>query len=395
MAKDSTFSYRRSPCLIAAWINGSFVLVNYATQKQIAAAPLTCEVLDRLGDWRTVGELGDLLPRYDSRSLAIAVRHLARTTLLQRSDRAEHPVEAGVAAWKHWNPAAGFFHFSTKDVKFEVDRARLLKYYLWLAEQSPMVSAIKQYPSAVCFPMPAVSSDGDFSRVLLSRRTWREFADKPIEFCDLATTLWLTFGVQGWLNFHGLGKLAVKTSPSGGARHPVEAYIVARKVNGLNPGVYHYASHRHELERLRDLPSMRSLRALTPAQDWCSKSACMILMTAVFGRDQWKYRFPRAYRAVLLDAGHICQTFCLTATWLGLAPYCTMALADSKIERLLGIDGVSEGVIYLAGVGVRPERLSGRSELPLRIGAPATSDRDPPPSRRTKDAKLGSERKGS
>ena len=42
------------------------------------------------------------------------------------------------------------------------------------------------------------------------------------------------------------------------------------------------------------------------------------------------------------------------ATWLGLAPFETMALADSRIERDLGIDGVSESVLYAAGVGTRP-----------------------------------------
>ena len=79
-----------------------------------------------------------------------------------------------------------------------------------------------------------------------------------------------------------------------------------------------------------------------------------MLMTAVFPRTQWKYEFPRAYRVVLAEAGHLCQTFCLTATWLGLAPFCTMALADSKIEKDLGIDGITESVIYAAGVGKRP-----------------------------------------
>jgi SagB-type dehydrogenase family enzyme len=78
-------------------------------------------------------------------------------------------------------------------------------------------------------------------------------------------------------------------------------------------------------------------------------------MTAVFARTQWKYPASRAYRVVLIDAGHICQTFCLVATWLGLAPFCTMALADSKIEYDLGIDGVTESIIYAAGVGTRPK----------------------------------------
>jgi SagB-type dehydrogenase family enzyme len=367
--------------------------VNYATRKYVAAAPLTCEVLNCFGDWRTVAELSDLLPQYDERSLAGAVRQLAQTTLLQRSDRPEHPIEAGIKAWRHWNPAAGFFHFSTKDLKFEADRAKLLRYYRQLAKHTPMDSAIKRYPLATRLPMPAAARDADFSRVLLSRRTWREFADEPIEYSDLATILWLTFGIQGWIDFYGLGKLAMKTSPSGGARHPIEAYVVSRRVKGLKSGVYHYASDRHELERLRALPRPKLLRSLTPAQDWCSKSAVMVFMTAVFGRDQWKYRFPRAYRAVLLDAGHICQTFCLTSSWLGLAPYCTMALADSKIDQLLGLDGVSEGAIYLAGIGARPEGPFGRPAL--AVTAPPLRDRASLPRRRTKAAKWGSERNGS
>jgi hypothetical protein len=37
---------------------------------------------------------------------------------------------------------------------------------------------------------------------------------------------------------------------------------------------------------------------------------------------------------------------------MGLAPFCTAALKDSLIEKDLGIDGISESVLYVAGVGV-------------------------------------------
>ncbi len=77
-------------------------------------------------------------------------------------------------------------------------------------------------------------------------------------------------------------------------------------------------------------------------------------MTAVFARTQWRYRFPRAYRSVLLEAGHACQTFCLVATWLGLAPFCTGRFADSYVERQLRVDGVTESFVYGAAVGPRP-----------------------------------------
>ena len=82
---------------------------------------------------------------------------------------------------------------------------------------------------------------------------------------------------------------------------------------------------------------------------------------------------PRAYRIVLTDAGHICQTFCLVATWLGLAPFCTMALADSRIEAALRIDGVGESVLYAAGVGTPPRNSKwapGPARVPLGIRRP-------------------------
>ena len=96
----------------------------------------------------------------------------------------------------------------------------------------------------------------------------------------------------------------------------------------------------------------------------------MVFFSAIFARITWRYPYSRAYRAALVEAGHLCQTFCLTATWLGLAPYCIMGLADSLIERDLGIDGISESVLYAAGVGRPPARSTSaplvRGTLPVR-----------------------------
>jgi SagB-type dehydrogenase family enzyme len=87
-------------------------------------------------------------------------------------------------------------------------------------------------------------------------------------------------------------------------------------------------------------------------QRYFSGAAALFIMTAVFARTMWKYGRARAYRVVLLDAGHLGQTFCLTATRLGLAPFTTAALKDSLIENDLGIDGISESVLYVTGVGL-------------------------------------------
>jgi nitroreductase len=108
----------------------------------------------------------------------------------------------------------------------------------------------------------------------------------------------------------------------------------------------------------------------------------MVYITAVFPRKQWRYGYARAYRSVLVEAGHFCQTFCLAATWLGLAPFCTMALADSTVERDLGLDGITESVLYAAGIGVRP---AGAAATPLPMDAvlqPARSPTSPSRGRR-------------
>ncbi len=218
----------------------------------------------------------------------------------------------------------------------------------------PMPAPVKRYPNATHFALPAPQHIGEFPQVLLARRTWRRFSPRPVELSALSTLLGLSFGVRWWVDLPRLGRVALKTSPSGGARHPIETYVLARRVANLPPGLYHYAADKHCLERLKRGASSSQLARYLAGQKWYGRAAALVLMAGAFGRPQWKYQSPRAYRAVLIDAGHLCQTFCLVATWLGLAPFCSMALADSRIEADLGIDGVAESVLYAAGVGMPP-----------------------------------------
>ena len=144
-----------------------------------------------------------------------------------------------------------------------------------------------------------------------------------------------------------------RTSPSAGARNPLEAYVVVRDVAGIASGIYHYAPLEHRLARLRK-GARSTIERHLPGQPFYGQASMLVLITAVFARTEWKYPSARAYRDVLLEAGHFCQTFCLVATSLGLAPFCTGALADSIIEHDLGLDGVAESVVYACGVGSRP-----------------------------------------
>jgi SagB-type dehydrogenase family enzyme len=354
MAKAKKVLFRRSPFLVSYWKDAELIFENYATGNGATAAPIATEVLNFFSRWRSAEALLRHFPQYSASSLRAAIKELARHSLLQRSDRKSQAVERAMVAWKDWNPAAGFFHFTGRDLPFEADLVKIGHYMERLTQEETMPVPVKHYPRAAQTVLPAPRVEGEFTRVLTARRTWRRFAAGKVALADLATLLGLTWGVREWVSVPPLGRFAVKTSPSGGALHPIEAYVAARDVEGISPGIYHYDATRHRLELLRRGVTREQMSDYVIGQRWFSEAAAFVFMTGVFTRTQWKYRYPRAYRVVLAEAGHLCQTFCLVATWLGLAPFCTMAMADSKIDHDLGIDGVTEGVLYVAGVGKRP-----------------------------------------
>jgi nitroreductase len=112
------------------------------------------------------------------------------------------------------------------------------------------------------------------------------------------------------------------------------------------------------------------MRAYVPGSEYFANASVMLFFTAIFERILWRYPYARAYRAALIECGHVCQTFCLSATKLGLAPFSVMALADSAIERDLGIDGITEAVLYGAGVG-RPPRGTTWAPMPKGPSPPS------------------------
>ena len=346
---------RRAECLVSYWERGQLVFENYATGQRATAAPVTAEILDFFDQWRTVDSLCSHFENYDASSLRVALQNLLKQSFLEKSAGKKTESSAIAKSWEAWNPAGGFLHFSSRDLPFDLDLDETSKYMQRIARESPMPEPVKHYPRARQIALLPPRSEGEFPAALLARRTWRRFSSTPLAFSDLSTLLGLTWKIREWMPVPPLGRFALKTSPSGGALHPIEAYVMARNVAGIAPGIYHYDADRHRLELVKSGATKAQITAYLAGQDWFSHAPVVVLMTAVFTRTQWKYKFARAYRVVLAEAGHLCQTFCLTASWLGLAPFCTMALADSKIDAALGIDGVTEGVLYAAGVGNIPE----------------------------------------
>ena len=371
--------YRRSPHLVLHWQDGQLILHNYAVRRTLPAHALLVDILRQFNEWRPLDRFLDTVPPGARPGVARVLRELHRQRLLWRQGDTLTPSERAHEAWGPWNPAAGFFHAATRDVSY-VDLDTLIVRLGVKARTSPMPPPLKAPPGDARVVLPAPRTRGAFADVLRARRTWRRFGRAPLALDDLATLLDLSAGVQRWATAEGEGPIALKTSPSGGARHPIEAYVAVRDVRTLRPGFYHYAAGERALVRLTSTRGVPAFDTLLPTQWWYRGASALVLLTAVFERTRWRYGSPRAYRAVLLEAGHVCQTFCLTATWLGLAPFCSRALDDERIERMLGIDGVSEAVLYAAGVGTRPPPAADR--LPGSLPSRPPTRRRPQPARR-------------
>lgn len=265
--------------------------------------------------------------------------------------------ERRIKPWMEWPLEARFYHFSTKHDHNVPPASNERQIVRRLLRHGPMPARVKTYRGrrVVSLPDAGAYVSGSFADILLRRRTRRRFGEGSVPLADIATLLHLTWRFTASLVWPGLGRVPLRTSPSGGARLPIDVYLAAAGVEGLPSRLFYYRADRHQLVDLGGRVDGDELRRFCGHQQWAAQASALFLMTATIPRMTWRYRSSRAYRVVLLEAGHLCQTFCLTAAWLGLASFSTAALDDEYVEQRLGIDGFAETVVYAAGVGPLPE----------------------------------------
>jgi SagB-type dehydrogenase family enzyme len=347
--------YRRSRGIVIFWAEAQAVCFVWQSAQRIPITSDAVGILHHLTDWTSVAELRDRIATGSDPSVVAETIDLLRTLgLVER----EGDPRVG-SEWSEW-PAAAFFHFATKNGTFPTDLQQRERELGEKATHHPQPPPTKHIDGPrLRLPDIGVSST-DLQSTLTKRRTWRRFSREPVPTAALGTLLNATFGVQARGTVPGQGPVIVRTSPSGGSRHPVEAYVLAWNVDGLTPGAYHYDSDTMELVDLQRPIAANDIPALLAHQTYFAGAAAAVIMCPVFARTMWRYGHSRAYRTVLIDTGHLGQTFCLVATALGLAPFTTMAFSESGLEALLGLDGVSECPIYVAGVGM-PDAAAGNS----------------------------------
>ena len=214
----------------------------------------------------------------------------------------------------------------------------------------------KAYPRAprISLPEPDLPG-GRASDILLGRKTSRDFAQRPIPREVFAGSL-----------FHGTSRARearrAATRPDASSALPllrsygcaIEIYAFVHRVEGIDPGLYHYDIDGNTLERLGSGDTHQAVASF--ARSSCGpgilNAGAHFLFTAEWGRYQWRYQHPRAYRMLMITGAQLVQDIVWCATAYGLKNFVSPAILDGAADHQLQLDGWHEGSFYELALGV-------------------------------------------
>jgi SagB-type dehydrogenase family enzyme len=341
---------RRSRSLIITFGEYGSTVFNFLKNSSFVCSPLCIELLSKVEDWQEESFFFSELNHYSVKSVAEEVIRLVELgALVVEGTELASRDEDYSDAWE-WGVAAALYHFGIKDCKYcgeEETRS-------YLSRRAQSRPSPHLYTTNSIYNNEILFNNFDCNNIvflnMLRRRSRRGFAPTGISKQQLGDCLFAGLGITGYVEDPIIGQLPLKTTPSGGARNPYEAYVYVHNVEGVLPGIYHYSSSENSLGRLEDVPLVPA-RHMLGDQEWVDDAAAIVFLVANFDRTMWKYPHPSAYRVVLIEAGHIGQNIALAATALGLAAATTCAICDSVAEAALRLTSITQSVIYAVVLG--------------------------------------------
>lgn len=347
LAGGRDLSYRQTMVALAAHLDEPVLL-----SAEEATLLLSCSA-ER---WQ---ELADL-PAHRER----VMRLVASGVLL--SDVPEHEHHAAADARlraSHWWPLGALFHRLSRwtgvDSVAEMEQNRLVTAQDLIGRLgAPPSEVLPRGAGAVVLPRRGASQ---LDELLATRTTCRNFdAARPLPLALLAGMLEHVLSARSHVEPEPGVRFLKKNVPSAGGLHPIEAYVVAQHVEGIERGLYHYHPVAHELARVREQPEALSsfTHRLLAGQRWFADAHVLVILVCRFERNFWKYQnHVKAYRAITLDAGHISQAIYTEATMNGLGAFVTAAINESEVEGLLGLEPMAEGPLAVCGFGWRSAQM--------------------------------------
>jgi oxazoline/thiazoline dehydrogenase len=208
----------------------------------------------------------------------------------------------------------------------------------------PLPAAKPVTGRSLALPVPDLgrlqNEDRPFSAVLESRRSLREYGERPLSLAQLGELLYRAARVQKAVPEAGV---SFRPHPAGGALHELEIYPVVSRCEGLPGGLYRYDAFGHQLESVaepdRGVEALLRMAAATAGID--APPQVLLVITARFQRIQWKYQ-SMAYALILKNVGALYQTLYLVAAAMGLAPTALGGGHSDLFATAAGLDYLAE-----------------------------------------------------
>ena len=338
--------YSLSPFLRIRFVDDGLILQNYVTHEDyLLAVPECCELLDFLSIPRETAELLSAAP---AELHAEDVASFIAAGILIPDD-VESPLSATRSRWEQYDWCEAFyFNWATRNYPFVdySDPAALAIDSTMMGAYSvggPRPANFKSYAGEpLLLPQPDLAQKVPLNAVL-SLGTFNVPAARRPCLAELSQLLFCTAGKIGSKYWTGQGEFVRRTTPSGGARHPTEIYLINLKVPGLQPGVYHYNVEKHGLDLIKadesDAIGAAALAAIPDLEDR-SRIDChaILVFTSLVERSMWRYRDSRSYRVILIDVGHAVMNFRCCCEAFGLAYFSGHGFHDTALAELLSID---------------------------------------------------------
>lgn len=197
-------------------------------------------------------------------------------------------------------------------------------------------------------PEPSYTGKVSVEDALNKRRSVRDFTEEGLTLKEVSQLLWACSGktLEGVTG-------ATRTYPSAGGLYPLEIYIMAGEIEGVEAGVYKYNWEDHSLNQVKTGDYRRELAQAALGQRFVREAPLIIIITAIFRRTERIYGERGRVRFVPMDAGHAAQNVYLEAVALGLGTVAVGAFIDDRVSLVLGLE--KEIPLYLLPVG-RPYR---------------------------------------
>lgn len=191
-------------------------------------------------------------------------------------------------------------------------------------------------------PEPKLTGNTPVEEAILKRRSVRDFLKKPLSLDDVSQLLWSAQGITD-------KQKGRRTAPSAGALYPLEVYITAGSITGLEQGIYKYIPHENELIKIASGDFRTELSKYSAQPSAIQTAPVTLVFSAVYSRTSVKYG-SRAERYVHIETGHASQNVCLQVISLGLSTVTIGAFQDEQVKKTMNMQE-NEEPLYIMPVG--------------------------------------------